>query len=132
MKKEEKYEIAKSDTKVIASARGFYNGQVRTAGEVFILREGDAFGSWMDKADGGQPLGEPVEGTAKARPLYEQDRVPADAYADHVSQEKPLNKMNKAELVALATNEGVEVTPDSMTNKEIIEAIEKKRSETLL
>ncbi len=39
---------------------------------------------------------------------------------------KPLAKMNKAELVAEAERLGVEVVPDSMTNKQIIEAIEAK------
>jgi hypothetical protein len=37
---------------------------------------------------------------------------------------KPLTKMTKAELVAEAERLNIDVTPDSMTNKDIIAAIE--------
>ena len=123
-------QYAKSDTKVVAIGQGYYENIIRKPGEAFVLRKGDAFGKWMEKADANQPLGEPVEGTAKARPLYERDLAPADAYGDTMAHEKPLSRMSKAELVSTAQEEGVSVTPDSMTNKQIIDAIEAARAKT--
>ncbi len=40
--------------------------------------------------------------------------------------EKPLNKLNKTELLAVASEEGVEVAEDA-TNKQIVSAIEASR-----
>jgi len=49
-----------------------------------------------------------------------------EANADEVFEiptETQLGKMSKAQLVAVAEKAGVSVTPDAMTNKQIIEAI---------
>ncbi len=50
--------------------------------------------------------------------------------ANAVPAPKDRSKMKKAELVAEAEELGVEVVPDSMTNKQIIAAIEAKLAET--
>lgn len=92
---------------VVATRTGYYGGKIREVGEVFSIGEGEKPGSWMEKADG-----------KAAEP------------ADKTEGDKPLSRMSKAELTAVAVEEGVDVTPDSMTNKEIIAAIEAARAGT--
>ena len=56
-------------------------------------------------------------------PTAKSDRTET---ADETVVEKPvnLNKLNKAQLCALAEEKGVKVVPDEMTKAQIIEAIE--------
>jgi len=65
----------------------------------------------------------PVEGAIEADPVEETVPVEPDVIP---TPPKPLSKMTKAELVHYAGQIGVKVSPDSMTNKQIIALIEEK------
>jgi ribulose kinase len=63
----------------------------------------------------------------KAALAYEAGEQPEAAEEDEASNEKPLAKMNKAELIETAKAENVEVADDA-TNAQLVEAIEKARA----
>lgn len=71
---------------------------------------------WAKPAVTGLPIGDkPVRAEAiEAKVTGPEETKPA----------KPLNKMSKAELVAHGLSIGLELTPDNMTVKEMITAIE--------
>lgn len=77
--------------------------------------------NYIAEVDGGSLRGGPK--TPPAEEAQEVVNAPVEDIDDHESA-KPLSKMNKAELAAHAVSIGVNVVPDSMTNKEIIAAIE--------
>ncbi len=52
----------------------------------------------------------------------------AHGYKVEKSEEKPLAKMNKAELLAVAAEKGISV-PDGTTNSEIVKLIEAARAQ---
>jgi hypothetical protein len=69
-----------------------------------------------------EPRSTVVEDQLRNSPAYEEYQEKA------VSEEKPLEKMNKAELLALAAQIGVQTT-EKATNAEIIALIKAARGE---
>lgn len=70
--------------------------------------------------------GETIEADDFAKEWFKGGKADADA-DDGKQVEKPLAKMNKAELLVVAKAEEVDVADDA-SNKTIVEAIEAKRA----
>lgn len=87
--------------KVVAKEVGYYGGQLRAIGESFVIADKSELGRWMIPAgdDEAAKVAEPKAAKPKAA------------------------KPTKAELVAQAVAVGAHVTPDTMTNDQIVEAI---------
>jgi len=62
-----------------------------------------------------------AKGQIEGFELNEEQEKKGDAF--ELPTEAQLGKMSKADLVVVADKAGARVTPDSMTNKQIIEAI---------
>lgn len=68
-----------------------------------------------------------VDAVAEKRGVNGTYKLVEDNASDGASElEKPLNKMNKTELLAVASDEGLELSSD-LTNKDLVKAIQAHR-----
>ena len=109
---------------VVATKVGFFKG-LRSAGDTFFVpsKEFDKDSSWYQKAETDQ-----AQASAQANRQPEQESQADSSPQDEDDKPKQnLARMNKAELIALATELGIEVKGDE-TNPELIAEIQKRQA----
>lgn len=111
-----------SEVYVVATKVGFYKG-LRSEGDAFFVpsKEFDKDSSWYKKAETDQ-----VQAPVTSVPTQVPQADPSSQNDDDKPKQN-VARMNKAELIALATELGIEVKGDE-TNPELIAEIQKRQA----